>query len=86
MENLDWICDFGGIVLLGIGFLFDYIIGGKFGYYIYIEVSVNNNKIVRFFSLFLRVFIIVCVNFWYYMYGVNVNRINLRLKYGGVFG
>lgn len=85
-ENLDWTRDSGGTASSGTGPSFDHTTGGKSGYYIYTEASVNNNKTARLLSPPLQVSTIVCVNFWYHMYGANVNRINLRLKHGGALG
>lgn len=85
-ENLDWTRDSGGTATSGTGPSFDHTTGGKSGYYIYTEASVNNNKTARLISPSLGVSSTVCVNFWYHMYGANINRINLRLKHAGSLG
>jgi hypothetical protein len=83
---LDWTRDSGGTASRGTGPSFDHTTGGRRGYYIYTEASVNNNKTARLLSPALSVSTTVCVNFWYHMYGANVNRINLRLKHSGTLG
>lgn len=53
------------------------------GYYIYTEASGNSNKTARIISPVVRTTGTLCVSFWYHMYGVHINTLNMYLKNNG---
>ena len=77
-DDFDWTRDKGKTSSSSTGPSFDHTTQTARGYYIYIEATENNpEEAARIISCPLASTGSICVSFWYHMYGVHVNTLNV---------
>ncbi|XP_071956926.1 MAM and LDL-receptor class A domain-containing protein 2-like [Antedon mediterranea] len=91
-DDFDWTFGTGSTATIDTGPAFDHTLGTAAGHYIYIEASSPRiaNDTARIVSTAFysqnatQHGDVVCLQFWYHMYGTHVNRLNIHQKVSGV--
>ncbi|XP_019646180.1 PREDICTED: enteropeptidase-like, partial [Branchiostoma belcheri] len=84
-DNFDWIRHSGSTPSDDTGPSADHTTGS--GYYIYIETSSGSSgSVARVISPLVTTTSAKCVQFWYHMYGRDVNRLRVYMKTGSSLG
>ncbi|XP_019646171.1 PREDICTED: MAM and LDL-receptor class A domain-containing protein 1-like [Branchiostoma belcheri] len=84
-DNFDWSRRSGSTPSTSTGPSADHTTGG--GYYIYIETSSGSSgSVARVISPLVTTTSAKCVQFWYHMYGRDVNRLRVYIKTGSSLG